>query len=170
MKREKSIGLVLTLVGLVILLQNRRLLRLGWVGLWPFFLLTPGLLYLKEYAADKRKELLIPGTFFTGAGIFLFLFSLEYLPWSALTYLWPTFLLLMGLAFFLVYLVEVSDGGYLIPAGFFSLAGLTFFTVKLSLLAVAAGVIFLVLLGSVVLPAVNKFHQASRSDGPGENF
>lgn len=149
MEAKKNIGVVLVALGFVLLFTGHKLLELGWIGFWPLFILSPGLLFFLDYFNESRrqknpaekKELLIPGGFFTGTGLFLLAFSLEYLPWSYLGGLWPVFLLLLGLSFCLAFFADRQDQGLLIPGGFLSLTGVI--AVAIYLIRSRYGLLFL---------------------------
>ncbi|HEY8343863.1 MAG TPA: hypothetical protein VIL66_01580 [Bacillota bacterium] len=141
MRSKKNTGVILAALGFVLLLARHKLVKLGWIGFWPLFILGPGLLFLLEYFSGwlihkdptEKKELLVPGVFCTGTGIFLFLFSLEYLPWTYLSGLWPVFLLFLGFGFYVSFCVDRQDQGLLIPGGvltFVGGSGLAVFIIK----------------------------------------
>lgn len=131
MRSKQNTGVILAMLGFVLLLASHKLVKLGWVGFWPLFILGLGLLFLLEYFSGwrihknpgEKKELLVPGVFCTGTGIFLFLFSLEYLSWTYLGGLWPVFLLLLGLGFYVSFFADRQDQGLLIPGGLLTLTG-----------------------------------------------
>src|SRR5690554_558741 len=162
-KQKKNLGLVLLTFGLVLLFERDKLMNIGWIGFWPFFLLGLGLLFFFQYFLGVRqkhdfafqRELLIPGTLFTGSGLFLFAFSLEYLDWQNLSGLWPVFLIFLGLGFCLVYLVDRTDRGLLIPGGFFVLIGL----VGLEIFYLKKGFVLILILGTTVfvLPGLIRY-------------
>jgi|SRR5690554_600715 len=160
-KQKKNLGLVLFTFGLVLLIERDKLMKIGWIGFWPFFLLGPGLLFFFQYflgisqkhSLAFQRELLIPGTLFTGSGLFLFAFSLEYLDWQDLSGLWPIFLNFLGLGFCLAYLVDRTDHGLLIPGGGFVLIGLVglefFYLKKRFILILILGILVLILVGII---------------------
>ena len=139
MRSKKNTGVILAALGIVLLLARHKLVKLGWIGFWPLFILGLGLLFLLEYFngwlihkdPTEKKELLVPGVFCTGTGIFLFLFSLEYLSWTYLVGLWPVFLLFLGLGFYASFFADRQDQGLLIPGGFLTFAGGSGLTVYL---------------------------------------
>lgn len=117
-------GLVLSLLGIFLYGHRRLLQEAGWGIFWPFIPLALGLLLFLEYRRTREKVFLATGTFLAGSGGFLFVFTLEYLPWSRFAGLWPLLPLVAGLSLFLAYLCDFSGRGYLAAAVVLMVAGL----------------------------------------------
>jgi GAF domain-containing protein len=105
-RNREFFGAFLILLGVLFLLVNNDLIWFGWEAIWPILLFLLGLFTLRMYAVRKRPGKLFGGVFFTLLGIFLFVFSSGILDWSRLDTLWPTFLLVPGIALISVAVVK----------------------------------------------------------------
>ena len=117
--RRRSIvpALILILVGLYFLVRNLGVNLLDMDALWPIFPMGAGLLFLGGYVLNRRD----PGLVFLGLaatliGAFFFLFTLgiplpiagmqEGVRWDDMDRLWPTFVVIGGLAFIALFIAE----------------------------------------------------------------
>jgi len=125
-KRKSPIfpAMILIILGAVFLVSNFSK-QWSWDHWWPIFVLVPGLAFYFWYFSSSNKEkisgILFPGTILTLFGIFFFITT--WLNWEHMEKLWPTFILVPGLAFFVLYFARPKrEKGVLIPA--FILTGL----------------------------------------------
>ena len=110
-------GLILILVGAWFLAGNLGAKLPSMEAMWPIFPLGAGLLFLSGYALNRRD----PGLLFIGLGAtligaFFFLFTLriplpiagmqEGVRWDDMDRLWPTFVVIGGLAFIALFIAE----------------------------------------------------------------
>lgn len=124
MRAQKNYGLILVGLSLIMFVENKKLAEMGWAPFWPLFILAGGLFFFVEYLESKEKGLLLPGIMLTGSSLILLPFSLRYLPWTKMPVFWPLFLLPLGLAYLLLYLIDPRERGPLIPAGLFIIVGM----------------------------------------------
>jgi hypothetical protein len=148
-------GVILIIVGLIFLLPQFGIGSAN--GLWPAFILAPGLGFIAMWLTSKNKAkdagLLIPGTIITL--ISAFFFYLNWAGWSKMANLWPIFPLIVGIAFYKFFFASGRrDRGILVPANILLLVGLFFlilqsYTYKL-------WPIILILLGILMIVAGKK--------------
>jgi drug/metabolite transporter (DMT)-like permease len=96
-RSRELLGAFLIVLGVLFLLANNDV-GFGWDAIWPILLFLLGVFSLRIYAVRRRPAKLFAGVLFTLLGIFLFLFSSGILDWSSMGSLWPTFLLVPGVA------------------------------------------------------------------------
>jgi uncharacterized membrane protein HdeD (DUF308 family) len=125
-KRKSAVfpAIILIILGAVFLMANFSS-KWSWDFWWPVFVLVPGLAFYFWYFSSSNKTkisgILLPGTILTLFGIFFFITT--WLNWQHMDSLWPTFILVPGLAFFVFYFAQPErEKGILIPA--FILTGL----------------------------------------------
>lgn len=102
----------------------------NWEYWWPIFVLVPGLaFFIWFFAAGEKNKLsgiLIPGSILTLLGLFFFI--MNSLGWQHMEYLWPTFVLVPGLAFFITYFgSQRTMKPILIPATILTVLSLIFY-------------------------------------------
>ncbi len=95
-KRRKITGIGLIVLGILFLFVANNVF-LGWGDVWPLFFVFGGVLLLKIYSSSKSPEMLFGGLTAFLLGIFLFLFSVGFLPWERMNSLWPVIPLISGL-------------------------------------------------------------------------
>jgi len=96
-KRNSEVfGIFLTVLGVLFLLVNNRLVWFGWDALWPLIPLLLGVFMLRDYHARRSPQQLFLGSLLVLFGIFFFLFSAGILGWEAMRTLWPTIPLIVG--------------------------------------------------------------------------
>lgn len=98
-KRNSEIfGIFLTVLGVLFLLVNNRLVWFGWDALWPTIPLLIGLFMLRDYHARRSPGQLFRGSLLVLFGVFFFLFSAGILSWQSMEALWPTIPLIIGIS------------------------------------------------------------------------
>jgi hypothetical protein len=99
-KNSKNIitGILLLLVSGAVIVLNIRALEVGFKQLWPVLVLVAGLvLALTAFAGRRRSPLLLAaGTFLCFASVFLLVLAMT--GWENLFYLWPGFVLALGMS------------------------------------------------------------------------
>jgi hypothetical protein len=178
-------GLIMIAVGGWFLLRTLGFRLPGMGQLWPIFPALVGLSIFVGwlFTPDKRANhgMMIPATINLLIGAFFFLFTLGFVPWGAMRYLWPMFPLIVGIAFFVAWVFSLfRDWGLLVPAGVLTTVGIVGLGLELSaesgLLAwivrlwplslIALGV--LILLGGLLSRFSGPRTSGPRSGGPGE--
>lgn len=117
------LGFAVMIVGLVLLLNNLKLVDLSWERIWPVFPLILGVSFFVKFVQSRDKGILIPATLFTGVSIFFFMFTTGALRWEDMGQWWPVFPLVLGFGFLLAFLADIRDTGLLIPAAIFLVIG-----------------------------------------------
>ena len=125
-KKRRGIfpALILILVGVVFLLRQFHVFH--WHEIWPLLLVGVGLLLFCSVLGKRDKGAVFPGTILILVGAFFFLWKHYYLPWY-MDEMWPVFPLIVGLAFFVLFLFNPSDWGVLIPAAILMFISAIFF-------------------------------------------
>jgi hypothetical protein len=100
------LAVVLILVGATFLLENFNIINGIWL-IWPILTLILGVGFCMMYFRARRDLVLL------GIGSFLnlmsiFFFYLNFSEWSLLTYLWPVFIVILGLTFLACFLMSRS--------------------------------------------------------------
>ncbi|OQX85344.1 hypothetical protein B6D60_08030 [candidate division KSB1 bacterium 4484_87] len=126
-------GIFLIFLGLILLAYKLMPDFLGWREIYPLILLALGLWLIIEALLPNKKErgAIFPGTILFLFGLFFFLRNFEFVPYYYLRDVWPVLLVILGLAFLSLYLVNPRDQGSLIPAGLFLFFGIVLLLNKL---------------------------------------
>ncbi|MFH1366525.1 MAG: hypothetical protein ABIH38_00865 [Patescibacteria group bacterium] len=122
-------AVILLILGVAFLAANF-LPSWNWEYWWPIFVLVPGLaFYIWFFVAGEKNRLygiLIPGSILTFMGLFFFI--MNSISWRYMEYLWPTFILIPGMAFFVTYFgSQKTMKPLLIPATILSVLSLFFY-------------------------------------------
>lgn len=128
-RSNQALGLLLMLIGAFFLALNLGWLSLNQAGIWPFFIIAPGLFLIVLAVSTSAKNSILPGVILTGVGIFFLLRQWGLLPWS-MDLLWPVFPGIVGLAFLATYRVAGRDKGLLVPAFFLLTIALVFLAIN----------------------------------------
>ena len=104
--RQGTIWLGLGLIGLGIVFVLG--LWIGWEKIWPIFVIAGGVAFLVGYAVSGFRD---SGLVFVGVGailvgLFFLGFSLGYWEWSDMSWLWPVFPVIGGVAFVALFFAE----------------------------------------------------------------
>ena len=122
-------GITLLSAGLLLITGQLGLPWLSFARLWPLLVTLLGAALLSQVARHATEA---PGQVWVGVvallgGLFLLVFSLQLgdLTWASLSECWPGFLLIVGLAFMVIFLLsDMRDEELLIPAYLFGGLGL----------------------------------------------
>lgn len=125
-KKRRSFvpALFLILVGLIFLLPTLHLLK--WSNVWPLLLVVVGLLFFFSAFGAYDKGAVFPGTILIFLGAFFFVWMHYNLRWNIDEVL-PVFPLIVGLAFFVLFVFNPRDWGVLIPAAILVFISSVFF-------------------------------------------
>ena len=123
-RRSYFPALFLIFIGAVFLLRSFHVFY--WGDMWPLILLGLGLLLFFSAFSKHDKGAVFPGTILILVGAFFFLWKHYYLPWY-MDEMWPVFPLIVGLAFFVLFLFNPRDWGVLIPAAILIFVSAIFF-------------------------------------------
>lgn len=132
-RSNQALGLLLMLIGAFFLALNLGWLSLSQSGIWPFFIIAPGLLLMVLAISTSARNSILPGVILTGVGLFFLLRQWGLLPWS-MDLLWPVFPGIVGIAFIATYQVAGRDKGLLLPAFILLTIALVFLAINFNLL------------------------------------
>lgn len=121
-------GLILIFIGGWFLAQNLGIALPNIWNLWPAFIILGGISSLVSYFSQGRSN---SSHLFNAAlsfmlGAFFFMFSLGIWQWSMMAQFWPLLLIIVGLAFFIQWAVEIRVTRRLILALLVSGVGIFF--------------------------------------------
>jgi hypothetical protein len=119
-KRTRNItgGLILIFIGAAFLLE-----RLGVVDLaWPLVVLGIGVAFLLKAAVERSTGPVFVGTLLTLLGLVFLLQRSDMLPWGLFSS-FPLYVVTVGLAFLVSWLVDRSLRGHMITAGILLVVG-----------------------------------------------
>ncbi len=92
------VGTWLVVWGILLLLVSNHVL-LGWKHLWPCILVVSGVLMLRVLQNRLSFGVIFAGTWTILLGLFLTLFSFEFLQWATMRSLWPIIPMIVGVSF-----------------------------------------------------------------------
>jgi len=118
-------GLLLLFIGVLLILANFGVIKIGWDNLWPLFLLIPGIVFeLSYFIYRKDAGLLVPGGILITYGL---LFSVNVIyGWHLMENLWPIFPLGVAIGLLQLFLFGGREKGLLIPVGILGVISLFF--------------------------------------------
>lgn len=118
-------GLLLLFIGVLLILANFGVIKIGWDNLWPLFLLIPGIVFeLSYFIYRKDTGLLVPGGILITYGL---LFSVNVIyGWHLMENLWPIFPLGVAIGLLQLFLFGGREKGLLIPVGILGVISLFF--------------------------------------------
>lgn len=96
-------GLVLMAAGILLLLNNLEIFHFEFNKIWPVGLAAFGLLFFFSVPGKAHKGAVFPGAVFLLTGVFLFLWENRIIPRGDGT-MWPAFLIIVGIAFVVLYI------------------------------------------------------------------
>ncbi|MBU2561219.1 MAG: hypothetical protein KKD17_02895 [Nanoarchaeota archaeon] len=98
------LAVILILLGLILLLENFGIVSGAWL-IWPILPLILGVGFTMLYFKTKKDLVLLGLGMFIGLNS-LFFFYLNFTRWSLLAYLWPVFIVIIGITFLACYLLS----------------------------------------------------------------
>ena len=115
-------GLILIAAGVALLMHNMGLLDLDFSETWPIAVAGIGALLLASAWGKVSKGVVFPGTILLLVGIFFFLWQNRTIP-RGMGSAWPAFVVIVGIAFIVLYACERRERGNLIPGGILLFVG-----------------------------------------------
>ena len=107
-------GLILIAAGIVLLMHNTGLLYFSFSEVWPIAVAVVGVLFLASVWRKANKGAVFPGTILLLVGVFFFFWQNRYIP-RGMGSPWPVFVVIVGIAFMVLYACERRERGNLIP-------------------------------------------------------
>jgi len=100
---RSTFGIILLVIGSIMLLNNINLITVDIELFWPLFMIVPGISFHLSYFNGRKSNpyILVPGAILTLYGLYFFFCIIS--NWQFSQYLWPTYLLGIGIGFFEVY-------------------------------------------------------------------
>ena len=92
------VGTWLVVWGILLLLVSNHVL-LGWKHLWPCILVVSGVIMLRVLQNRLSFGAIFAGTWTILLGLFLTLFSFNFLEWGSMRSLWPIIPMIVGVSF-----------------------------------------------------------------------
>ena len=126
-----TFGIFLVTLGVWFFLRNLGFDPPGLGALWPIFPCLAGAAFLISFVTSKNRG---PGLVFLGTvgllvGLFFFTFTVGPLEWWRMEDYWPTFPLIVGLAFVATWVAgRCRESGLLVPAAVGLLVGVVGFS------------------------------------------
>ena len=118
-------GLTLLILGILLLFQNFGYLNIDFGQFWPIILMIIGIGFWVAYWQNRNKQgYIMPATVFCIYGL-MFLYDAITLG-SAMSFLWPFFLIAPGIGFLLMYSLGEKQKDLLMPAVILILLGALF--------------------------------------------
>lgn len=151
-KPQYSTGIIIICVGAAILLGKLGLFSGFSEQLWPLFLLIPGLLFhLLYFSRLFPSGMLIPGGILTTYSVMFFYCNI--FGWESMSYLWPGFILAVGIGLYEYYLFDHHHPkGAMIAASVLGTIAAVFFAFSLLFTAGVYIIAFaLIALGGILL-------------------
>ena len=123
MNRSQSMwpGIVLIVIGLLLLLKQLDIFLFDWSVLWPSLVILLGVYFLTRIPRDRGS--IFPGVLFLLSGLLFLAKNLGwYEPYIEVS-IGGMLMIILGLAFVALYIVQPENWGLLIPAGLFLFFG-----------------------------------------------
>ncbi len=111
-------GVLLVAIGGLIILNKLDVFGFRFRDIFPYAIIALGIWFFYKLLVRHQRGAAFPATFFTLLGLF-FLFRQHSYHFWRLHYIedfWPVFLLILGIAFLIQFLVRPKDWGLLIPS------------------------------------------------------
>ena len=113
--RFPIIGLVLVLLGVALLLNQMDVIHIGgWALLWLGLLIYGAAVVIRSFINNDRSKVFF-GTLCFLVGILFFL-HMEKIVHGSFSIYFPAFIVIVGLAFFMLFVFNVKDWHLLIPS------------------------------------------------------
>ena len=117
--RFPIIGFVLVLLGVALLLNQMNIIHIGgWALIWLGLLVYGAAVVLRSFVSNDRSKVFF-GTLCFLAGILFFLRKGGFIHGSFAIY-FPAFIIIVGIAFFMLFVFNVKDWHCSSPQLFFS--------------------------------------------------
>ncbi|HOO96520.1 MAG TPA: DUF5668 domain-containing protein [Caldisericia bacterium] len=126
----RSIGIVLIIVGVAVFLMNYFDWNISWDTIWPLIPIVIGLVFLTRLG--REQGIVFPATILIGVGLIFLAQNSGFFPGYNMGDLWPLFPIVVGLAFLMLYIVDRTDAGVLVPACILLGVGAVFLSINIS--------------------------------------
>ncbi|MBN2008450.1 hypothetical protein JW960_03790 [candidate division KSB1 bacterium] len=157
-KNQRSImpGIILILIGAYLLLNQLDVINIYWSDVYPVVILVIGLSLVILSIRKQNHGAIFWGTIFTLIGVMFGLRNFGIMPYYYMDELWPAFLLIIGFAFVMLFVVNPRDWGVLIPGGILLFLGMIFLFRNLELywardILVTYWPLVLILIGGLII-------------------
>lgn len=133
---RRGFAVFLVILGLVLLAFNLGLLRRPSVDeWWPVILVAIGAwMFIGALNNERERGAVFPATIIGGAGLVFLINEWDLVP-GGIGDLWPAFLIVVGMAFVMLYLLDERDAGVLIPAAILLTIGIVALLANLGLIS-----------------------------------
>ena len=119
-------GIILIVIGALLLLNQTSVISVSWYELYPVLFIIIGGALIISGIYHKKHGAVFWGTNLFLLGVFFFLRNYDIIPYLFMDELWPVFLIIFGISFLALFIVNPADWGVLVPAGFLLFFGLIF--------------------------------------------
>ena len=119
-------GILLIIIGSLLLIHRLDIFYFDWQQTYPLVFILVGIMLFVSYFANHNNNSVFWGTIITLAGIFFFLRNYHYIEYYYMDEAWPIFMIILGIAFLVLFAIKPQDWGVLIPAGIFLFLGTSF--------------------------------------------
>ena len=119
-------GFFLIGLGLLLLIHKLDLFYFGWPRTYPLIFILVGLTLFISATLKRNGSAVFWGTIFSLFGLFFFLRNFHFIEYYYIHEIWPIFFMILGIAFFILFIVKPQDWGVLIPGSIFLFLGVIF--------------------------------------------
>lgn len=133
--RRRRSAVFLIVLGLVLLAFNLGLVRRPSVDeWWPVILVAIGAwMFIDALGGGRERSAVFPATIIGGVGLVFLINEWDLVP-GGIGELWPAFLIVVGMAFVMLYLFDEREAGVLIPAAILLAIGIVVLLANLGLI------------------------------------
>ena len=158
-------GILLIIIGSLLLIHKLEIFSFDWPKTYPVVFLAIGIALFISYYTNRNRNSVFWATIFTLGGLFFFLRNYGYIDYYYFPDIWPVFMIILGIAFIVLFMATPQDWGVLIPGGIFLILGTSFLFRSLHLWQAQEIVrrywpLILILVGAgIILSSLNKNKQ-----------
>ena len=109
-------GIILIILGSLLLVHKLEIFYFDWSKTYPILFLCIGILFFISFKSNKNNNVIFWGTIFLLTGLLFLLRNYELIEYYYMDEIWPIFLIILGIAFFMLFVVNPRDWGVLIPS------------------------------------------------------
>ncbi len=119
-------GILLIIIGSLLLIHKLNILYFDWPKTYPIVFVAIGIALFASYFFNRNSNSVFWGTIFTLGGVFFFLRNYHFIDYYYVREVWPVFMMILGIAFIVLFIVRPQDWGVLIPGGILLILGTSF--------------------------------------------
>ncbi|MBD3290192.1 hypothetical protein GF337_15400 [candidate division KSB1 bacterium] len=119
-------GILLIIIGSLLLIHKLNIFYFDWQQTYPILFILIGIMLFVSYFMNRNTNSVFWGTIIALAGVFFFLRNYHVIDYYYMSEAWPVFMIILGIAFLVLFVVKPQDWGVLIPAGIFLVIGTSF--------------------------------------------